>query len=101
MGQKLEHSKGKRSPKLYGYQILASEEGEEEKENREKENKDLEKINKLFEEIIGMADSRNGTLVVFDLCFIYLSDFYLYMLLLSKRTLLACCIAKYNVKQAP
>ncbi|KAM3833483.1 ubl carboxyl-terminal hydrolase 18 isoform 2-T4 [Vipera latastei] len=69
MGQKSGHSKGKRSPKLNGYQILASEEGEEEKESREKENKNLEKINKLFEEIIGMADSRNGAVGLYNIGF--------------------------------
>lgn len=58
MGQKSGHPKEKRSPKLYGYQILAPEEQEE---SNEKENsKDLEKTSKQFEEILGMADSRNG-----------------------------------------
>ncbi|KAL7982238.1 hypothetical protein Chor_009836 [Crotalus horridus] len=67
MGQKSGHPKEKRSPKLYGYQILAPEE-EEDKENHKKENnKNLEKISKQFEEIIGMADSRNGAVGLYNI----------------------------------
>ncbi|XP_039223900.1 ubl carboxyl-terminal hydrolase 18 isoform X2 [Crotalus tigris] len=68
MGQKSGHPKEKRSPKLYGYQILAPEEEEEDKENNKKENnKNLEKISKQFEEIIGMADSRNGAVGLYNI----------------------------------
>ncbi|XP_034258719.1 ubl carboxyl-terminal hydrolase 18 isoform X2 [Pantherophis guttatus] len=75
MGQKSGHPKEKRSPKLYGYQILVPEEQEEsnEKESNEKEsnekgnNKDLEKISKQFDEILGMADSRNGAVGLYNI----------------------------------
>ncbi|XP_026571295.1 ubl carboxyl-terminal hydrolase 18 isoform X1 [Pseudonaja textilis] len=65
MGQKFEHPKLKRSPKLYGYQIL---EPEEQEESNEKENiKDLEKSSKQFDEILGMADSRNGAVGLYNI----------------------------------
>ncbi|ETE58760.1 Ubl carboxyl-terminal hydrolase 18, partial [Ophiophagus hannah] len=62
MGQKSGHPKLKRSPNLYGYQILEQEESNE-KEN----NKDLEKSSKLFDEILGMADSRNGAVGLYNI----------------------------------
>ncbi|XP_058047308.1 ubl carboxyl-terminal hydrolase 18 isoform X3 [Ahaetulla prasina] len=65
MGQKSGHPKEKRSPKLYGYQILAPEEHEE--SNEKENNKDLEKISKQFDELLGMADSRNGAVGLYNI----------------------------------
>ncbi|XP_070612604.1 ubl carboxyl-terminal hydrolase 18 [Erythrolamprus reginae] len=52
----------KRFPKLRGYQILAPEEQEE---SNEKEK--LEKISRQFDEILGMADSRNGAVGLYNI----------------------------------
>ncbi|XP_013916934.1 PREDICTED: ubl carboxyl-terminal hydrolase 18-like [Thamnophis sirtalis] len=69
MGQKSGHPKEKRSPKLYGYQILVSEEEEEEEEdsNEKENNKELEKFSKQLDEILGMADSRNGAVGLYNI----------------------------------
>ncbi|XP_032076794.1 ubl carboxyl-terminal hydrolase 18 isoform X2 [Thamnophis elegans] len=65
MGQKSGHPKEKRSPKLYGYQILVSE--EEEESNEKENNKELEKFSKQLDEILGMADSRNGAVGLYNI----------------------------------
>ncbi|KAG8138384.1 hypothetical protein E2320_004283 [Naja naja] len=65
MGQKSGHTKLKRSPNLYGYQILEQEEQEE--SNEKENNKGLEKSSKQFDEILGMADSRNGAVGLYNI----------------------------------